>query len=268
MKIVIKYFAICCLLLLTGTKITIATPTGFDWDKHTCNKHICDKHVCHKRTCKMTPMVNSKKLERSSQESTSMPEESSDDSCETEHYSTEKASPSAKEPRPIRYHLPRMIEDNTSEDDLTEEIFECPLCIEEKSCSRKKRFPCCDYEICKNCEKKLLDFEEKKDDLGTVHPKSIRYADQLSTTKEINEIMRYHAATPEIEPEWKWYKINGKYYFLEDNTLWRYAREKSETDKQYLYSWHWRYIVPPRCPQCYKTALSCLKKYKVKAKCE
>jgi len=72
-------------------------------------------------------------------------------------------------------------------------------------------------------------------------PSSINYTSKL-TSEEINKISKYQSATPASEPEWKWYRIGEKIYFLEDSLLWRYAKEEPEKG--------WHFVFPPLCSYC------------------
>jgi len=248
---------LCCVLSVSTTKITTATPTGFDWDKNfvtisapkpaKTNSQKRKKLPSGKKTkTNIAPLVLQPKAQTPAAQVQVITDEQPDLEKDLE--------------REIDYYNTIC---DVEEDESVEEKFECPLCIETRSCNEKKIFPCCGYEICKHCLENLMDLEEQQDDLGTTHPKAIKYADELATREDIDSIMRYHSATPESEPEWKWYKINRQNYFLQDKTLWRYAREESKEGDGYLYSWHWRFIIPPRCPECYKICTSCLDQYRI-----
>lgn len=165
------------------------------------------------------------------------------------------------------------LEETTStECSFTDE--KCPICFDPLSGETSV----CEYQDCgaRHC-KKCLDqwfaacMKEKKDDggLGRVHPHGLKYADgdNASNTsgEDRNEIARYQNATPQTEPDWEWFHINGKDYFLEkqpgkQNKLWRYAREEAPDD-EWNHSEFWRYITPPNCPVCLKPCITVFKEY-------
>lgn len=89
----------------------------------------------------------------------------------------------------------------------------------------------------------MNNLEEMSDEDGHAHPESLRYSLDANE-EECEKIDQAENATPESQPTWTWQELNGHWYFLENNTWWRYESENGEKSRV---ADGWRYIPVARC---------------------
>jgi len=249
-------FMSCLITTLTG--VMIATPTGYDWGTD-YEKYLYDYEETEE-------IIEIEEIEQEEQEEVIEPKRAG-----------KRASLHEIQYKPIEpieeikeKEIPReeILEKEIVEEEQQETTATCSICFEEKplsemlECSKK---PKCKCKTCRLCTNRLYSPElltEERDEEGTTHPRATRYQGPSTPTEEFKKIKRYQNATPESEPNWKWFRIKNKNYFLEEGTLWRYEKNEAPDDG-YLHANCWRYIRPPRCPICKDPHINALKPFAI-----
>lgn len=260
-------------LSLIAISNTHATPTGFDWvdEDDTSMENIYDLSEDRPTQDERTHKEEDEPIEHTPSKKTSKKANQIPALLRNQQPTNVTLNFNIPTPQPIKNTStsePQEAPHIETQKAPKQTTYNCPICLEDHPHDHEIGFTCndCNCRICKQGFDAYVEscgFKEEEDGSGQLHPGAIRYSGTDETPEdEINKIDRYQNATPELERDWDWFRINNKNYFLENGSLWRYAKDLDPNDG-WRYAQHWRRVKIVRCPICYKPLMEYLEEFRI-----